>query len=123
MKRNFRLKLLLAGIALIVSGCAHAESEGMPSKITLQAEFPAPWMEQIIYAYEDFKATHDDMSCFSIWAYQEGDSYFVSIAPSDGVEIEGDAINIPVAGASPCGRGAKYEFDSSGKFVRRIGIR
>ena len=64
MKRNFRLKILLAGIMLIASGCAHAESEEMPLKITFQAEFPASWMEQIIYVYEDFKATHDDMSCF-----------------------------------------------------------
>lgn len=123
MKHHFILKLLLAGIVLVASGCAHAESEKIPSEITFQAEFPAIWMEQMIYAFEDFKASHDDMSCFSIAAYQGGDLYVIEIGLSEVIEIVDDVIHIPIAGASPCGRGAKYEFDGSGKFVQRIGIR
>lgn len=125
MKHNLRLKMLLGATLLLASTSAHAESQPLPQFGTIQAEFPAPWMEHMIYAYEDFKTKRDDLSCFSIWAYKVGDSYFVSIAaPNMGVEVEGGVIKIPVVpGATPCGRGVKYEFDGTGKFIKRIGIK
>lgn len=80
-------------------------------------------MEQVIQAYEDFRTTHDDLSCFKIRASRDGDSYFVSIESKRGVEVEDGKVKIPIGGATPCGYGANYEFDKAGNFVKRTGIR
>lgn len=123
VKHILRLMMLLGAIPLLASADAHAESQPMPPASTIQADFPASWMEQMIQAYEDFKTSHDDLSCFKVRAWREGDSYFVSIESKRGVEVKDGKINIPVGGATPCGYGANYEFDNTGRLVKSTGIR
>lgn len=124
MKHNLRLKMLLGAILLIASASIHAESQELPSDSAIQAEFPAPWMEHMIQAYEDFRTNHDDLSCFSVWAFQQGDSFFVIIAGNMDAKVEDGELKIPIVpGSSPCGYGAVYEFDGTGKLIRNTGMR
>ena len=108
----------------MVSGCAHAELPKIPPEGTVNANFPVSWMEQMLFAYDDFRSMKSDTSCYVMTAFQEEQSYFIVFAPRGGPLIEGDKISFPVVGgASECGRAIKYEFDASGKFVQSIGIR
>lgn len=119
---NIQLKFFISSLLILPIACAHSQ---VPPALDrpLQAEFPAAWMDQLTFAYKDFRRLVKDPSCFNLRTYREIDSYIVDFVPAVGVKVDGDRIEIPIAGATSCGRGMRYEFDETGNFIRSVGRR
>ena len=117
-----KLSLPLAvfvGPAAFVTGGAGQPPEPLPNE-AVDAEFPAHWTKYIIAAYDDFSKVRTDLSCFDVRVRKKGGLFNVSIMPPLNVVTNGDRITFPVVpGDSRCGRGIGYDFDVSGKMVRR----
>lgn len=125
-QRNSSSFALIGGLAIILSACAHAQMPTPPSDADFQAELPAVWVEQLTFAYNDFRTfptMAENLTCFTVRAFREGDLYVVEFSPPLGFKKDGDRFDIRAGGSTACGRGMRYEFDSSGRFVRRIGQR
>lgn len=91
----------------------------MPNE-AVEAEFPAIWIKYVNAAYSDFSKVRPDTSCFNIRVRKNGELFHVSILPPVNVQVEGDRLNFPVVpGDSRCGRAIEYDFDRSGRMVRR----
>jgi hypothetical protein len=82
-------------------------------------EFPAVWIGQINYAYKDFLKAGYDRNCFIVKLVDGDGKRTISIFATDHIErVDGKTI-IHFGGVTPCGRGANYHFDASGKFIRK----
>lgn len=123
MKFEKLCKVSLWCIVPLLAACAQVQLPPFSDGSLVEAEFPASWMGQMTFAYEDFRRSREDMSCFVIYSGQEDGIYFVAFIPQPEVEVQGDQLIFPVPGEGPCGYGASYEFSNSGEFIRRIGLR
>jgi hypothetical protein len=77
-------------------------------------------MEQMMFAYRDFRQSKQDPACFVVETYRQDGLYLVNFLPASNFREDGDNFKITLGGANSCGRGISYEFDAEGKFVRKI---
>jgi len=116
--KNISLVCLLG---FLVSGCANNPLTAPQEGELIEGQFPANWIGQINFAYNEFEKTNQDMSCFIVKMYEREGEFYISFITATKIEVDKDG-NVPMYFGynDPCGQGIKFEFDGSGQFVRKI---
>ena len=114
------LKVLGLVTILLLSACSHFRLKKIDDSTGDSVNFPIFWMGILNYAYKDFIIQNSDTSCYSIEILKGKAEYSVIFSPESDVKIVGDTISLTQGGNNLCGRGISYQFDKSGKFIRRI---
>ena len=105
----------------LLSVDAHAQTKEK-TPVTSISPFPATYVPSIAFAFDDFKKTHKNYSCFSTWVYEDHGHLYVLFAVND-AESNQDELSFPLAGMTRCGRAIRYQFKSDGTFIGKTGLR
>ena len=114
-RQLIRSIFIVAGL-MLEPACAMSRAETEMSREPIIARFPAEWTEKIHFAQQDFLTTGQELDCFELvmgWD-EEGQYYYIAFFPERRSEEPGHI------GATECGTGVSYHFDSCGKFLKRV---
>ena len=114
------LKKLYIVTILLASTYSQSILQGAEYDEENSVMFPLMWVELIKYAYKDFTKDNSVKSCYFMELINGDDSYLVVFSPKSDFKIKGDKISLTQGGNNNCGKGLSYQFNKSGKFIRRI---
>lgn len=123
-KPTLQPKLFICCVLVLMAGCARLEVEAPQTDsvdkehIRFQGKFPGSWIEQLMFAHNDFQTTGQDSACFTVYLIRRGSEFELSFQPDPEIEIIGDRTRT-TTGRNSCGYGVNYRFDSSGRFIKR----